>query len=217
MQGVMETWAAYRNNPSMEKTKLSYSEEYELKMKFLRIARNCTKGVFTLDGRNKKLVGDLFNYFLGLPGELDFRKGLWLEGPVGTGKSMLMYVFSEFMKSLQQGFQVYICSSVTTEYALSGDLDKYLLNENGFATYPVPMCFDELGREPIPSAYYGQKMNVMQHILHVRYSYWQTTGLKTYVTTNCDANKIGEIYGDYIRDRRKEMFNKIVLAGSSRR
>lgn len=216
MQGVMETWAAYRN-PPMEKTKLSYNEEYELKMKFLRVARNCTKGVFALDGRNKKLVGDLFNYFLGLPGELDTRKGLWLEGPVGTGKSMLMYVFSEFMKSLQQGFQVYICSSVTTEYALSGDLDKYLLNENGFATYPVPMCFDELGREPIPSAYYGQKMNVMQHILHVRYSYWQTTGLKTYVTTNCDANKIGEIYDDYIRDRRKEMFNKIVLDGASRR
>lgn len=217
MQGIQEAWSGYRTNPHTAKHKFSKSEEYDLKMKFLRIARNCTHGLFRIDGRNQKLVGDLFNYFLEQPGELDTGKGLWLEGPVGTGKSMLMHVFSEFMKSLSKGFQVYICSSITTEYALTGNLDRYLENESGYINTPVPMCFDELGREPIPSAYFGQKLNVMQHILHVRYTYWQTTGLKTYVTTNCDAAKIEELYDNYIRDRRREMFNIIPVTGESRR
>lgn len=201
----------------MVKGKLSSGEEWDLKMRFLSIARNSTKGVFSVDCRNKKLVGDLFNYFLGLPGELDTSKGLWLEGTVGTGKSMLMYVFSEFLKSMQIGFQVHICSSITTAYALTGNLDRYLTNEGGYTPGPVPMCFDELGREPIPASYYGQKLNVMQHILHVRYSLWQRFGLKTFVTTNCQASEIENLYGDYIRDRRYEMFNIVPVIGESRR
>lgn len=79
------------------------------------------------------------------------------------------------------------------------------------------MGFDELGREPIPGVYYGQKLNVMQHIIHVRYSLWQLAKLRTFVTTNMDAEEVENLYGDYIRDRRKEMFNIIPLTGESRR
>lgn len=217
MNGIKEAVAEMKPSPSGVRSDMTPEKEYHLKTKFLQVAHACTHGVFSVNGRNQKLVGNLFNYFLGLPGELDTRKGLWLEGPVGTGKSMLMYVFSEFMKSLRQGFQVYICSTITTEYALTGNLDRYTQNEGGYISGPVPMCFDELGREPVPSNYFGQKLNVMQHILHVRYTYWQATGLKTYVTTNCDAMKIEELYDDYIRDRRKEMFNIIPVTGESRR
>lgn len=215
---MQQAWTALKSSPPITaKGKPSPSEERDLKMQFLVSARNSTKGVFSADYRNKKLVSDLFSYFLGLPGELDTGKGLWLEGTVGTGKSMLMYVFSEFMKSRQDGFKVHICSSITTEYSLSGNLDKYLANQNGYIGEPVPMCFDELGREPMPASYYGQKLNVMQHILHVRYSYWQATGLKTYITTNCTADQIESLYGDYIRDRRYEMFNIVPVTGESRR
>lgn len=183
---------------------------------FMDVAKKCTGGRFDVNERNKNIVNDLFLYFLRQPGNLDIRKGLWLEGPVGTGKSTLMYVFSRFMQFLGEGFRVYVCSQVTTEYSLHGELDSYL--ENKFGRYgPVPMCFDELGREPNPAKYFGTELNVMQHILHIRYSYWQLHGLKTYITTNLDAERVGGLYGDYIRDRRKEMFNKIVLDGTSRR
>ena len=184
---------------------------------FMYIAKQTTKGSFQIDDRNKDLVNDLFLYFHFQKGRLDLRKGLWLEGPVGTGKSTLMQVFSQYLKSLQMGFRVYICSQVTTDYSLTGDLSRYLDNAGWSSSGPVPMCFDELGREPLPAKYYGTELNVMQHILHIRYSYWQTTGLRTFVTTNANGNDIERLYGDFIRDRRKEMFNIIPVTGDSRR
>ena len=57
----------------------------------------------------------------------------------------------------------------------------------------------------------------MQHIFHIRYSYWQQYGLRTYVTTNLFPKDVERKYGDYIRDRRGEMFNLIELDGESRR
>ena len=184
---------------------------------FMYIAKQTTKGSFQIDDRNKDLVNDLFLYFHFQEGRLDLRKGLWLEGPVGTGKSTLMQVFSQYLKSLQMGFRVYICSQVTTDYSLTGDLSRYLNNAGWSSSGPVPMCFDELGREPLPAKYYGTELNVMQHILHIRYSYWQIAGLRTFVTTNANGNDIERLYGDFIRDRRKEMFNIIPVTGDSRR
>lgn len=184
---------------------------------FMYIAKQVTKGAFQIDDRNRDLVNDLFLYFHFQKGRLDLRKGLWLEGPVGTGKSTLMQVFSQYLKSLQMGFRVYICSQVTTDYSLTGDLSRYLDNAGWSSSGPVPMCFDELGREPLPAKYYGTELNVMQHILHIRYSYWQIAGLRTFVTTNANGNDIERLYGDFIRDRRKEMFNIIPVTGDSRR
>lgn len=184
---------------------------------FMYVAKQVTKGAFQIDDRNKDLVNDLFLYFHFQKGRLDLRKGLWLEGPVGTGKSTLMQVFSQYLKSLQMGFRVYICSQVTTDYSLTGDLSRYLDNAGWSSSGPVPMCFDELGREPLPAKYYGTELNVMQHILHIRYSYWQIAGLRTFVTTNANGNDIERLYGDFIRDRRKEMFNIIPVTGDSRR
>ena len=184
---------------------------------FMYIAKQTTKGSFQIDDRNKDLVNDLFLYFHFQKGRLDLGKGLWLEGPVGTGKSTLMQVFSQYLKSLQMGFRVYICSQVTTDYSLTGDLSRYLDNAGWSSSGPVPMCFDELGREPLPAKYYGTELNVMQHILHIRYSYWQIAGLRTFVTTNANGNDIERLYGDFIRDRRKEMFNIIPVTGDSRR
>lgn len=184
---------------------------------FMYVAKQVTKGAFQIDDRNRDLVNDLFLYFHFQKGRLDLRKGLWLEGPVGTGKSTLMQVFSQYLKSLQMGFRVYICSQVTTDYSLTGDLSRYLDNAGWSSSGPVPMCFDELGREPLPAKYYGTELNVMQHILHIRYSYWQTTGLRTFVTSNANGDDIERLYGDFIRDRRREMFNIIPVTGDSRR
>ncbi len=184
---------------------------------FIQVADYYSKGTFVIDTRNKDIIQSLFLYFLKQPGPLDTRKGLWLAGPVGTGKSTLMYVFSKFMQTLRLGFRVYVCSQITTEYAMNGDLSRYLDNAGWSSMGPVDMCFDEVGREPIPARYYGNGMNVMQHIFHIRYSYWQQFGLKTYVTTNLLPEDVECKYGDYIRDRRGEMFNLIELNGESRR
>lgn len=215
MEGVLKARQAIERRPTEKSSSKIDLDSY--KKLFCEISSAKTGGVFVIDQRNKSIVLDIFLYFLNQPGNLDLKKGLWIEGPIGTGKSMLMYVFSEFMKFLKYGYHVYICGSITTEYALTGDLDRYLQNQGGYIKGPAPICFDELGREPIPSSFYGQKLNVMQHILHVRYSYWQLYGTKTYVTTNTDADMVQDLYGDYIRDRRAEMFNLITIGGNSMR
>lgn len=188
-----------------------------LKILFLTVAREQTGGMFKIDASNKQIVSDLFNYFMGIPGHLDLDKGLWLDGPPGTGKSTLMFVFSKFMQRLNDGFKIHICSLVSSEYASTGNIDRYLLNLDGYCKGPVSMCFDELGREPIPAKFFGTDLNVFQHILHIRYSLWQQRRLKTYVATNLTPDAVQDLYGDFIRDRRKEMFNLVAVTGKSRR
>lgn len=172
---------------------------------------------FIIDEANRDVINNLFLYFNGMPGKYNLNKGLWLCGDIGTGKSSLLFIFSELKKQLFDGFKIYICSKVSNDYAINGDLDKYTYNEKGYLGIPVNMCFDELGRESIPANYFGQKLNVMQHILHIRYSLWQSNGIKTFVTTNDDPASIESKYGDFIRDRNREMFNIVLLQGKSRR
>ncbi|PXV69011.1 DNA replication protein DnaC [Dysgonomonas alginatilytica] len=196
--------------------KLSDHEITERKRKFLRVAVSVIPE-FTIDSSNRQLITDLFSYFNGIGGKYNPDKGLWMYGDIGTGKSSLMRVFSEYMKLEFNGFKLHICNGVANAYSGSGDLDVYTYNQNGYIGEPVWMCFDELGRETIPANHFGTKLNVMQHILHVRYSLWQSSRLKTFVTTNCDPSQIESLYGDFIRDRIREMFNVILVEGRSRR
>ena len=204
------------NKTTPTQCKMSDEEIENRKRLLYFIERSCIPG-FEVDDRNREVIKDLFFYFNGLEGNLDLNKGIWLSGDIGTGKSSLMFIMSEFKKKYFDGFKVHICSKVSNDYAISGDLDKYTYNEKGYLGVPVNMCFDELGRETLPANHYGQKLNVMQHILHIRYSLWQSSGVKTYITTNDDAASIESKYGDFIRDRVREMFNIISLQGKSRR
>lgn len=200
----------------MSQCKFSEEEIMARKQVFMNIARSTIPN-FQIDESNRELISNLFNYFNEIEGALDLQKGLWLVGDIGTGKSTLMRLFSDYLRIHCQGFKMHICSKVSNDYAMSGDLDAYTFNQTGYVGEPVPMCFDELGRETLPANHFGQKLNVMQHIFHVRYSLWQSTRLKTFVTTNCDTASVEVLYGDFIRDRVREMFNVVVVKGGSRR
>ncbi|MDR1884272.1 MAG: hypothetical protein LBR26_16050 [Prevotella sp.] len=172
---------------------------------------------FTVDDSNRHIINDMFFYFNGMKGPYSLDKGLWIRGDIGTGKSSIINLFSLYKKQFFDGFKIHICSKVSNDYAINGDLDKYTYNEKGYPGGPVSMCFDELGRETIPANHYGQKLNVMQHIIHIRYSLWQSYGVKTFVTTNDDAKDVEDKYGLFIRDRAREMFNVVLMTGKSRR
>lgn len=203
-----------RTTPSI--CKLSDNEIYKRKKLFLKVAQSVIPQ-FAIDNSNRQLITDLFHYFNGVEGRYNLDRGLWLYGDIGTGKSSLMRVFSEYLKLSYNGFKIHICDDISNDYSRAGDLDLYTYNQHGYIGKPVWMCFDELGRETIPANHFGAKLNVMQHILHIRYALWQSSRLKTFVTTNCDPMQIEMAYGDFIRDRIREMFNVILLEGKSRR
>lgn len=176
---------------------------------------------FIFDEYNESVIENLFYYFIKQKGGLDLNKGIWLMGGNGTGKTSLLQIFSEFGRKRFDGFKMFDCAKVANDYAATGDLDIYTYNQNGYSGRPVNMAFDELGRETIPAIYFGQKLNIMQHILHIRYNLWRSVGVQTYITTNCDAREIHELYDNsndrFITDRIREMYNVIHLGGISRR
>lgn len=80
---------------------------------------------------------------------------------------------------------------------------------------PRTVCFDELGREPLPAKYFGTELNVMQYILQCRYEL--RSECLTHLTTNLSLPELQQRYGGYIADRINEMFNVIELRGKSHR
>lgn len=195
-------------------------ENFEkLKSEFTQIANAICPG-FKIDIYNRQVVSDLFNYTIRKEGNLDIKKGIWLEGPNGTGKSTLLRICAEFQKQIiGKGFLLLNCSHIATQYANGEEtLDKYTYAHFSIPNRPVTMAFDELGREPIPVYRYNTSLNIMQFILQIRYNLWQQQNIiQTHITTNFDADDIERLYGDFIRDRRKEFFNIISLEGPSRR
>lgn len=167
---------------------------------------------------NRALLNGLFLYFTGSPDSpYDLRKGLWLDGSIGTGKTTLMNVFREFLITFRRGFLISTAAEIANAYGVSGNLDTYLNNANGYSGKPVEICIDELGREQIPAMHFGNKLNVLQHILHQRYGLWQSRGVITHVTTNLTPGNVKSKYEDFIFDRCRQMFNIITIDGYSKR
>lgn len=153
---------------------------------------------------------------------LDYSKGLFLYGDIGRGKSLTMRLLLEYTmhvlkvhKELMQNdyrlnMEWMSASMIASRYAANGvpGLEKYMEHD-------CSMCIDELGREPIPTSYYGTKMNVMQFLMQIRYD--NRFSSVTHVTTNLAPDEIESIYGRYIADRCVEMFNFINFSGESLR
>lgn len=145
-------------------------------------------------------------------------KGLLLWGPVGVGKSTIIRVIAEYQRRINGldergmnigGFTSANCANVCSEYVTSG-----IEGIKRFTTFTI--CFDELGREPIPCGYFGLQLNVMQYILQIRYDRYKNN-YKTFITTNLKPESIAKLYGEHIYDRCKEMFYFVEIVGNSKR
>lgn len=167
-------------------------------------------------------MNQLFLYTEGRSEKLDSNKGLLLRGDIGTGKSTIMQIlnrYSCFTRGKAKGgypiggFRIDSVSCIANGFSMRGKdaLELYTYN-NGT---PRMICFDELGREPIPAKYFGTELNVMQYIFQCRYELRHEA--ITHVTTNLTIKEIQRIYGAYIADRINEMFNVLDLNGASRR
>lgn len=149
---------------------------------------------------------------------LDYSKGLFLYGPVGTGKSTFMRGVQQYMNSLKR-------RDMPKDYRIgfywksAGELANYYVS--GGQERLLQWCddcnllIDELGREPCPARHYGNELNVAQFLLQLRYDYRKDN--ITHITSNIMPQDIMSVYGDYISDRIKEMFNIIPWFGQSKR
>ena len=142
-------------------------------------------------------------------------KGLFVYGPVGTGKSLFFEIMQAMGKELvmQYGYQGLWFSKVTApwmveEYMRSAD-KNYSGNFEFTSYYKGKLYIDDLGAE---SMAFGRDEK-MTDLLFQRHA----NGAMTYVTTNLTPKEITLRYGARIGDRLEEYFNIIKLGGKSKR
>ena len=173
------------------------------------------------------LIPELSKYFLSVDCKLKKHKGIFLYGAIGSGKTILMQTI---LKTLRVNRIIYIplvsCREIVAGFHVKGfeSIEDYTTRSFSMQSTPRgdfqdrdkprAYLFDDFGNEQ-DGLYYGSKINVMAEILLSRYSYFQTYGMTTHVTSNMghDGDEIEKKYGTLLRSRMREMFNFVELKG----
>jgi len=175
-------------------------------------------GKFDLDKYNKEIFELLCLYFSGNPefekkGEgYSLKKGLWLHGNVGCGKTVFMKLFRD---NHVGSYSVYNCRKVASDYSKEGisGINKYYGEipnaTNMFGHNKLGACFDDLGTEEMKK-HYGDDLNVMADIILARYDHPLLKG-RTHITTNIISDEVDTLYGNRVRSRLREMVNMVAF------
>lgn len=186
---------------------------------------------FIIDDNNRDVLRFLLYYFNDCPlAEQVFpgrgyklHKHILLQGNVGTGKTLLMEIFSEYLRYTENPnyFHNLSVTQMINYYTLHNNLDRYTFNEEdnrGFQCKPVNICLNDIGVQT--TTFYGMDTKVLtDEFLHARNEIWSQFHLKAHVTTNLTIEQLKEKYKDgfgRLIDRFKT-YNVIPLGGKSRR
>lgn len=186
---------------------------------------------FVVDDNNRDVLRFMLYYFNGCPlAEEVFpgrgyklHKHLLLMGAVGTGKTLLMQVFSEYLRITENPRFFYNLSvtQMVNYYTLHNNLDRYTYNEEenrGFKCTPVNICLNDIGVQS--TTFYGMDTALLTNeFLHARNEIWTQYHKMAHLTTNLTIEQLQEKYKDgfgRLLDRFKT-YNVIPLTGESRR
>lgn len=178
---------------------------------------------FVVREEYKPIFNDIVLYCLNAGGNLSPRKGLWIWGDIGTGKTTLLHIIRNYCALVRPvdsdgttyGFCINNAIDVCSKFASKGyeGLSFYVTSERDDNI--SRQAFDELGSEARMTQHYGCVENVFQYILQRRYERHDGINNITHVTTNLTPEQIKDNYGLRIYDRCKEMFNFIALMGKT--
>ncbi len=186
---------------------------------------------FVVDDHNREVLRFMLYYFNGCPlAETVFpergyklHKHIMLQGNVGTGKTLLMQVFSEYLRITDNPRYFYNLSvtQMVNYYTLHNNLDRYTFNEEenkGFKCMPVNICLNDIGVQS--TKFYGTDTETLTNeFLHARNEIWTQFGKMAHLTTNLTTDQLKQKYKDgfgRLLDRFKT-YNIIPLTGDSRR
>lgn len=186
---------------------------------------------FVVDDNNRDVLRFLLYYFNGCPLAEDvfpgrgykLHKHIMLQGAVGTGKTLLMQVFSEYLNITGNPRFFYNLSvtQMVNYYTLHNNLDRYTFYEEenrGFKCEPVNICLNDIGVQS--TKFYGIDTDTLTaEFLHARNEIWTQYHKMAHLTTNLTNEQLKQKYRDgfgRLLDRFKT-YNIIPLTGDSRR
>lgn len=190
---------------------------------------------FEIDDDNRQLLRFLLYYFNDCELALEvfpdkhykLEKNLLIIGNAGVGKTLLMQIFSEYLRRTNNPNFFYNLSvtQMVNYYTIHKNLDRYTYNEEaggGFEGKPLNVCLNDIGLRS--RLHYGQDTAILtEDFLHARNEIWTQTGADTrkfaHLTTNLSISELTAKFSDEhnrLVDRFKT-YNVIELKGTSRR
>jgi len=176
---------------------------------------------FKMSNYDKRLYRILALYFtndarfLDEGNDFSFRKGIYLFGNIGCGKSTAMTLFR---RNQHQSYILNRAIEVSAEYTAGGQeaIEKYfkLLSPSNrdlyFGQEKLGRCFDDIGVENLASNY-GNKISVMSELIMGIYNRDQhlQNFNTTHFTSNCELKDLETLYGARVISRIAEMTNII--------
>ncbi len=233
---ICNLWRRHHNTIKINNSKYDLSNENEFKAHsklIYGIGSNFADREFRrfeIDENNRLILRFLLYYFNGC--ELahsvfpdrgySVHKNLLFVGEAGTGKTMLMQIFADYLRLTQskKAFQNISITQLMNTYKLRGNIDKYTFNELESKNYegsPMHVCLNDIGLETENQKSYGTALDtVLDEFLYARYEIYQNSLTNYHLTSNLTADEFKARFGYRLVDRFKS-FNIIPLSGASRR
>ncbi|MEM6843217.1 MAG: ATPase [Bacteroidota bacterium] len=174
---------------------------------------------FRIYPEDHKLIFRLLVYFIqdlhtAKELNLNLRKGILLTGPIGCGKTSLMFLMRYFLPDYRQ-YTIKSTRTISLEFQQNGHEIIQRYSNQSFhyqcgELHPKALCFDDLVVEQ-PLKHYGNQCNIMAEILLSRYDLFIHRHMLTHLTTNLSASEIEQAYGNRVRSRMREMFNLLAF------
>lgn len=188
---------------------------------------------FVVDEHNKQVLRFLLYYFNGCPLCEDvfpgrgykMHKNLLLQGGVGVGKTLLMQIFSEYLRRIGSPRFFYNLSvtQMVNYYTIHNNLDRFTYHEEesvGFQCKPENVCLNDIGIQD--KTFFGMDTGLLtDEFLHARNEIWTQFGKCAHLTTNLTDDELKKRFNK--NDKRGRLvdrfktYNIIPLTGNSRR
>lgn len=186
-------------------------DESVIKRTFLDIAGRFVGGHYRITEDNRKIINELLMYFTG-NGNLNLRKGIYIYGDFGTGKSVMMQAIRKTLAKIfpfnLNGFGNTSIEQIIEHYKFENNLHKFGYNDGK----PYHLCINEFGKQMSEKIYGTDVNNILESLFMIRYELFQS-GKLTHVTSNYSPDQVS--LPPIIKDRMVEMFNFINLGGNS--
>lgn len=190
---------------------------------------------FIVDEYNSKVLRFLTYYFNNcilaenvFPNEnYKLHKNILLIGEPGTGKTMIMQIFSDYLRvtNNENMFRNISMTQLMNYHKVYGHIDKYTYNEVKGASsqecydgvMPFAVCLNDLGLATEKQKSFGTLLTqITDEFLFARYEIYQQYGKRYHITSNLTVTELKERFESRLIDRFKS-FNVIELHGGSRR